>query len=210
MESRDWSSDVCSSDLSIRLDSHRSGTKVIMAVQYWLAQEIRSLLARPYSSTAFHARLLALQDPAAWTYTCRNVPAQSNNYDCGVFYIMNLVYLLQSRMPSFTQHDIPFLRRQLFAALIHNSIPPLSSPLSTHDAPFHIPPNILRPMSTLQHIRYNTIRYPPSTAPGSSLPSTPLSHSPAPPISHPPPPPISPIALTTPLPYIDDTLKYPP
>ena len=195
---------------SIRLDSHRSGSKVIMAVQYWLAQEIRSLLARPYSSTDFHARLLALQDPAAWTYTCRDVPAQSNNYDCGVFYIMNLVYLLQSRMPSFTQHDIPFLRRQLFAALIHNSIPPLSSPLSSHDTPFHIPPNTLRPMSTLQYIRYNTIRSPLSTAPGSSLPSTPLSRSPAPPISHPPPSPISPIALTTPLPYIDDTLKYPP
>ena len=50
---------------SMRLDSHRSGAKEIMAVQYWITQEIRSLLAQPYSSVAFHNRLLDLQDSAA-------------------------------------------------------------------------------------------------------------------------------------------------
>jgi hypothetical protein len=62
---------------------------------------------------------------------------------------MNLIYILQHRQPVFTQSHIPLFRKQLFVAIVHNTIPVLHAPLSSNDIPFSIPASCLLPLLTL-------------------------------------------------------------
>jgi hypothetical protein len=140
----------------------QASNRVITVLSQWLRHETAMLLARPYNSPTFQERLHGLQDLAAWRYGCRDTPTQSNGNDCGVFYIMNLVYTLQNRMPNFSQIHMPLFRQQLFTAIMHNSLPPLQSPLATCDTPFAIPATRLFPLTTLPLFNFIHFRSLPS------------------------------------------------
>ena len=134
---------------SIRRDSLQARRRVISALRHWLERETETILSRPYNSPQFQHKLREIQDLSKWSYSCRSTPLQTNGNDCGVFYLMNLIYTLQHRQPTFSQTHIPLFRKQLFTAIVRNSLPPLNTPLSTNDTPFYISPSSLTPLMTL-------------------------------------------------------------
>ena len=134
---------------SLSSSNPKHGHRALAAVRHWITCETAMQLAKPYISDAFRERLLGLQDLTAWTYGLRVEPVQTNSNDCGIFYLMNMLYTLQGRNPTFTQSHIPYFRQQLFAAILHNRMPSLHSPLSSCDAPFTIPHASLTPLLSL-------------------------------------------------------------
>ena len=96
---------------SLPRDSFTFGSKELSALRYWLTWETTRLLQLPYISATFRHRLTQLQDLSTWSYSCRNSPCQENGNDCGVYYLMHMIYTLQGRQPLFSPHDIPFFRQ---------------------------------------------------------------------------------------------------
>ena len=195
---------------SIQRDFFRFGSKELAALRHWLSCETSRLLKLPYHSESFRQRLLQLQDLSAWSYCCRNSPRQDNSDDCGVFYLMNMIYTLQRRLPVFLQHDILFFRQQLFTAIVHNALPDLRTPLSSNDTPFHIPRTQLSPLAALPHTRYSMappdrrLLFPPYS---STLPHSPPSSFPLYSAGVPQDTPAYPLPIFR---TLYDPLKYPP
>ena len=86
---------------STKRDSLQASRRVITALRTWLEWETEQIASRPYNSSEFQAKLDSLKDLSTWQYSCRTSPLQTNGNDCGVFYLMNLIYtLLSSSFPS--------------------------------------------------------------------------------------------------------------
>ena len=106
--------------------------------------------ATPSISTA---RLTSLGDPFTWTHVVNPTPhpVQTNNYDCGIFYLATIMYHMQQRLPTFSQQDISLIRRQLIAAIMTHSLPRLR-PTTTNITPSLSQP-VLHPYSQIR--QYN-------------------------------------------------------
>ena len=119
---------------SLDHDSTHS-TRALFYLRQWLSAEI---LQQATLGLLTPARVTFLGDPHTWSYDVHPLPSpsQSNSFDCGVFSLATILYLIQGRQPRFTQPHIPTIRMQLVLALLDNQLPSITTPLSTYDTAY--------------------------------------------------------------------------
>jgi sentrin-specific protease 1 len=88
-----------------------SGSKYMQAVMLYLADEHN------------HSHELKF-DPEIWTMvrTTADTPRQSNSFDCGVFVSYCALYLAHDLDPTFSQSDIPHLRRRMMSDILNKRL----------------------------------------------------------------------------------------
>ena len=111
---------------------HTHSTRALYYLRQWLSAEI---LQQATLGLLTPSRVAFLGDPHTWTYNTSPLPSpsQSNSFDCGVFSLATILYLIQGRQPRYTQSHIPTIRIQLVLALLDNHLPNILTPLSTYD-----------------------------------------------------------------------------